>query len=220
MSGLTDYQDAVPALPPGAPAAPVGGRGAGTRALILAAAVDCLAEDGYSAATTLRIQARAGVSRGRLLHHFPSREALLLAAAEHLAAFRMAETEQAASASLQGLAGTERVARATATLWATFHQPCFWAAMQLWTAARTDPALRACLRPQEHRLGAALRQVVATLYGPGIAAHPRFPAVRDLLLTSMRGVALTYAFDRCDHLSDRHIALWTDLATGLLEELP
>lgn len=196
--------------------APVG-RGAGSRALILAAAVDCLAEDGYAAATTLRIQARAGISRGRLLHHFPSRGALLVAAAQHLAAVRLAEAGREAGATLQGLAGRERVARATEALWATFREPAFWAAMELWTAARTDSELRECLRPQEQRLGAALRDLVATLYGPDVAGRPGFPAARDLLLSSMRGVALTYAFDDRDPATDRHLALWTRLTTTLLE---
>jgi AcrR family transcriptional regulator len=193
-----------------------GGRGAGTRALILAAAVDCLAEDGYAAATTLRIQARAGVTRGRLLHHFPSRDALLLAAAQHLAAVRLAEAEREAGEALRALAGRARVEGATAALWSTFREPAFWAAMELWIAARTDHGLRECLRPQEQQLGASLRRFVAALYGPAAAAHPRFPAVRDLLLSSMRGVALTYAFDERDPAADRHLILWNDIASTLL----
>ena len=48
-----------------------------------------LVEHGYSNATTVRIQAAAGVSRGRLLHHFPSRDSLLVASVHHLAAQRV-----------------------------------------------------------------------------------------------------------------------------------
>ena len=48
-------------------------RTADSRLLILDAAVACLVEEGYAGASTLAVQARAGVSRGRLLHHFPSR---------------------------------------------------------------------------------------------------------------------------------------------------
>ena len=64
-------------------------RTATSRARILEAAVACLVESGYAGATTLRIQARAGVSRGRLLHHFPSRDQLLVAASHHLATERL-----------------------------------------------------------------------------------------------------------------------------------
>ena len=49
-----------------------------SRLRILDAAVACLVESGYAGTTTLTIQARAGVSRGRLLHHFPSKETLLV----------------------------------------------------------------------------------------------------------------------------------------------
>jgi AcrR family transcriptional regulator len=42
-------------------------RRADSRALILDAAVQCLVEDGYRSTTTVAIQARAGVSRERLL---------------------------------------------------------------------------------------------------------------------------------------------------------
>nr|WP_256788190.1 helix-turn-helix domain-containing protein [Frankia sp. AvcI1] len=67
-------------------------RRASSRELILDAAVRGLFEDGYARTTTVAIQTRAGVSRGRLLHHFPSREDLLVAAAQHLAGERIEES--------------------------------------------------------------------------------------------------------------------------------
>src|ERR687893_413204 len=73
-------------------------RTADSRLLILDAAVACLVEDGYAAASTLAVQARAGVSRGRLLHHFPSRAELLVAAAGHLAGTLLAEVQERAAA--------------------------------------------------------------------------------------------------------------------------
>jgi len=66
--------------------------------------VACLVESGYSGATTLQIQARAGVSRGRLLHHFPSRDELLVAASRHLATERL----RATAARIGGLARPHR----------------------------------------------------------------------------------------------------------------
>ena len=115
-------------------------RTATSRARILDAAVTCLVESGYAGATTLRIQARAGVSRGRLLHHFPSRDALLVAASRHLAVERLNSSGQRAEG-LAGLAPAERLDRGIELMWATFSEPHFWAAVELWTAARThdDP---------------------------------------------------------------------------------
>src|SRR3954469_9470374 len=127
-------------------------RSADSRLLILDAAVACLVEDGYAGASTLAVQARAGVSRGRLLHHFPSRAELLVAAAEHLVTSLLAEVERRAGAGMADEPpGPERIGRAIELMWATFQEPPFWAAAELWVAARTDPALRAALRAVEPR---------------------------------------------------------------------
>jgi AcrR family transcriptional regulator len=190
-------------------------RTATSRARILEAAVACLVESGYAGATTLRIQARAGVSRGRLLHHFPSRDALLVAASRHLATERL----EGLGSRIDGLAGlsrAERLDRGVELMWATFSEPHFWAAVELWTAARTHADLRAALLPEEREVGAAIRAGLARFYGPDLAAHPRYAAVRDLVFTSMRGVGLTYALDPRDPATDPHLPVWKQAAATLL----
>jgi AcrR family transcriptional regulator len=192
-------------------------RTADSRTLILDAAVACLAEEGYAATTTLSIQARAGVSRGRMLHHFPSRDALLVAAAQYLAGTRMADMELMVARSIHAITDeTARLNRATELLWEQFRQPYFWAAMELWTAARTHPTLRQELGPAEYRLGRAIQSVIATMYGPTLSSHPQFPLMRDLLFTSMRGVAMTYTFTENDPAEDRHLAQWLRIAEIVL----
>jgi AcrR family transcriptional regulator len=190
-------------------------RTATSRARILDAAVACLVESGYAGATTLRIQARAGVSRGRLLHHFPSRDALLVAASRHLAVERLNSSGQRAEG-LAGLAPAERLDRGIELMWATFSEPHFWAAVELWTAARTHRDLRAALLPEEREVGAAIRGGLARIYGPELSAHPRYTTVRDLVFTSMRGVGLTYALDPRDPATDPHLPMWKETAAVLL----
>src|SRR6478735_1070228 len=115
-------------------------RRADSRALILDAAVQALVSHGYAGASTVVIQRLAAVSRGRLLHYFPSREQLLVAAAQRLAAERIGEMELwFESAPTIEADGVERIDYAVALLWKTFRQPYFWAAMELWLAARKDP---------------------------------------------------------------------------------
>src|ERR1700752_3059582 len=70
---------------------PVQQRARDTRVRILDAAVECLAEVGYARTTTTEILRRAGVSRGRLLHQFPVKDELLVAAVQHLAEVRIDE---------------------------------------------------------------------------------------------------------------------------------
>lgn len=55
-------------------------RGSATRARLLAAARDVVAEVGYAHATTKAIAAAAGVAEGTIYRHFPDKHALFLAA--------------------------------------------------------------------------------------------------------------------------------------------
>ena len=113
--------------------------------------------------------------------------------------------------------GRERVDRAIELMWATFQEPPFWAAMELWTAARTDPDLRAALRSEERRLRTAIRAVADEIWGPEIAAAPLYAELCELLFTSMRGVAIVYAFEDRPAATDPHVALWKRLAHRMLD---
>ena len=59
-------------------------RGAATRAKIVVAAVDAFAGKGFEAASTREIAQGAGVEQGLLTYHFPSKDALWRAAADHV----------------------------------------------------------------------------------------------------------------------------------------
>lgn len=195
-------------------------RTADSRQLILDATLDCLYELGYARTTTLTIQARAGVSRGRLLHHFPSREGLLVAACSYLSSTHLAELERWAAQVWRDFSGSDvdRLDRAVETAWSTYRQKFFWGSIELWTAARNDECLRAALHPAERRIGTAIQHVLNTMFGPRFSSHPRFPMVCELLLTSMRGVALTYAFNPHPHGDDPHLPMWREISYLLLDE--
>ncbi len=180
-----------------------------TQQHILDTAVEVLIELGYSGASTLKIQERAGVSRGRLLHQYPHRDALLLAAVQHIAEARVAAT---AGETKWPARPRARADAAVAAMWGTYHQGYFWAATELWLAARHNAALATTLAPNEHALGKAIRDATDALFGPELSAHPRYPELREILNTSMRGVALTYSFDPRDPKSDPHLRTWRALA--------
>ena len=55
-----------------------------TRDTILDAALECFIDIGYANTTTAKIADRAKVSRGAMLHHFPSKTELIQAAVEYL----------------------------------------------------------------------------------------------------------------------------------------
>jgi AcrR family transcriptional regulator len=183
-----------------------------TRRAILDAAIECLVEDGYAGATTVQIQARAGISRGRLLHHFPSRDDLLVAAVDHLATARCDEVVAAAAGKARP---KDRIDVAIEAMWESTNGPLFIAANEIWVAARTHPELRAVLEPAERETGRKIRAAYAEAFGSA-AEHPRFPEVFDLLTTSMFGAALFHNFDTLRRRDATRLREWKRLAHELL----
>ena len=178
-----------------------------TRRALLDAAVESLIEVGFARTTTLEVQRRADVSRGALLHHFPSKAELLVAAVDHLAEMRARELKAFASQ-----LPPERVRRApgegdeapAATpgpdartdavlglLWQCFSGTFFQVAMELRTAARTDPELRRVLTAAERSLRDRIVAQSRTLFGRAVAEHPGLERALDLTLQLMIGAAMT-----------------------------
>ena len=160
-----------------------------TQRRLLDATVECLIEVGWAATTTTLVAERAGVSRGAQLHHYPTKAALVLAAVEHLIQRRGEELE-AEAATLPALPPHERVDRVVDLLAATFTGPLFVAALELWVAARTDPALREALVPVEAQFGRDVHRLAVTLLGadesrPGV--RQTVQATLDLLRGLGRG---------------------------------
>jgi AcrR family transcriptional regulator len=161
-------------------------RSAAMRDALLDATIACLVEDGYANTTTSRVAERAGVSRGAHLHHFQTRQALLAAAMERLAERRGAEL-LAAAANLPD--GRERLVQGLNLLWASYADPLFQAALDLWSHARTDPDLRERLVPVERRLDRQTLEISKRLF-PTIAEQPGFDRLIELAVATIRGLAL------------------------------
>lgn len=121
-----------------------------TRAMrqrLLEATVECLVELGWSGTTTTVVSQRAGVSRGAQLHHFPSKQDLVVAAVEHLAERRRVDMRAI------DLPVEHRTRAVLDVLSGQFTSPVFFAALELWVAARTDADLREAVAPLERRIG-------------------------------------------------------------------
>ncbi|GAA3539538.1 TetR family transcriptional regulator [Aeromicrobium flavum] len=119
------------------------------RQRLLEATVDCLVEFGWAGTSTTVVSQRAGVSRGAQLHHFPSKQDLVVAAVEYIAERR--REELAVDAEELPEQGRTRVV--LDMLAGQFTSPVFLAALELWGAARTDPDLQAKVAPFERRVG-------------------------------------------------------------------
>lgn len=126
-------------------------RSRATRLRLLDSAITCLAELGWEGATVTVVAEHAGVSRGATQHHFPTREDLFVAAIDHVAERRRADTRQAAEH--LPVDGPERTVAVVQLLVHSYTGPMFRAALQLWTAASSNATLRTHVLPLEARLG-------------------------------------------------------------------
>jgi AcrR family transcriptional regulator len=156
------------------------------RQRLLEATVDCLVEHGWSGTTTILVSRRAGVSRGAQLHHFPTKNDLVVAAVEHLSELRGEELRRAA----RDLPSGKRRTRAVLEMFADhFTGPVFTAALELWVAARTDEALHLAVVPLEQRVGREAHRIAIDALG----VDEREPRVRELVqatLDLVRGLGL------------------------------
>lgn len=160
-------------------------RRARTRTALLDATIDCLVEIGYARASMQEICARARVSKGAVQHHFTDKAELMAAAVEHLTsrlkAQRVPEVDQLPR-------GPERVAAAIDVLWDAYSGTLATAVTELWIAARTDPALRAAIRPVDRALGRSTLEHVADLAGE--LPRERLETLYWLTVNLTRGLAL------------------------------
>ena len=114
-------------------------RSAETRTKLLEATVASLTDVGYARCSTTDICRRAGVSRGAMLHHFPSKAVLVTAACEHVVDVWAAEFR----AAIETIPAVEdRFQAAVDVLWGLWKGPAVTAWFELVVAGRTDPDLR------------------------------------------------------------------------------
>lgn len=153
-----------------------------TRDRILRAAVGCLIEDGYAATSIGAVQARADVSRGALLHQYPSKAQLLVDAVRHLSDQQMREVDASAKTAAPDPDWT-------AVLWRSFATPLFGAVLELWVAARTDEELRSALLRHQRELHGNIRASILAQVADPVPSN--FDTIFEMTLTYFRGLALT-----------------------------
>ncbi|MET7994678.1 TetR/AcrR family transcriptional regulator [Amycolatopsis sp. NPDC005232] len=165
-----------------------------THQTLLDATVGCLVEFGYAGTTTQRVQERAGVSRGALLHHFGSKADLFVAAIHYIAEQQLAQVR---------LAGADSRRQLVTALREAMSGPLFLAGLELWLGARTDPALRAALLPAERELGRELRKAFESTGDDRVGYESLLMVLRGLALTSILRDDTTVADAVVDRWFDR-----------------
>jgi AcrR family transcriptional regulator len=166
-------------------------RTAETTAKVLDAAASSLVELGYTGTTTTEVCRRAGVSRGALLHHFPTKDELVAGAVEYVVDLRVEEFRVTLSALPADTGVVERLETAIDVLWGIFRGPTVTAWIELAVASRTDPALGEHLHRVQARLDEAVSETWSELFPPDDALPVAFYEVApSFLFAILDGLAL------------------------------
>jgi AcrR family transcriptional regulator len=143
-------------------------RAAETVDLIINATLDAIAEVGVRNATTGEISRRAGVSIGALFHHFDTRLDLIVAAVEYNLADRYSRVSAFAEQAWAEQLSTDHPRALLKLIRAITREPRSMVWLEVLTAARTDPELRARVTPLLARQRDLFRAVALT--HPDLAA--------------------------------------------------
>jgi AcrR family transcriptional regulator len=179
-----------PAQPPASRPAKDTPKSRRTRTRILEHAARLIREIGYGAANNAVIAEAAGITRGAMLYHFPTRESLVGGLVEHLSTQSDALFAEAA---LARAPGTDVAEHAIDSYWRLLHAPPMLALRELHFAARTDPLVHDRLAEANAAFDRAEPESVMALFQPG--STPRSQAARDMARFLLEGLAnadLTY----------------------------
>ena len=187
--------------------------GSATKDRVLDAAVECLIELGVAGTTTLAVQHRAGVSRGALLHHFPSHADLLGASVAELVR-RNEASVTASKGDLRELA--DPLDAAIRSLAYAARQPAYLAEIELWAVSRSDEVLRRVLIDAERAAKRDVQRVNSDLFGL-LAERDAYDDVALLTQTFVMGLAISENIGSSPKRRERLIAAWIETVRPLLE---
>lgn len=165
-----------------------------TRRRILDAAMQLFAERGYHASSNADVAEAAGLTRGAMLYHFPTREDLVEAAIDHI---QQRRTEAFEAAARDQIAHGDPTDQAIDAYWELLHQAPFKAFAELEAVARTDPDLARRIAPAQAAFDHAQIGALQGLLLAGSGA--RFQTGRDLARFMLEGLArATLTYDQED----------------------
>jgi len=187
-------------------------RSRATRKRLLEAAIECLAELGWTGTTVLVVAERAGVSRGAAQHHFPTREDLVTAAVEYVAEERTSRLRAHVADLPTGPGRTQAVIDLIDHM---YTGPLFRAALQLWVAASADEQLRTRVVPLEAHVGREVHRVALELLG----VEEKVPGVREVVQATLdmaRGLGLANLLTDDSRRRSRILREWGRLLDATL----
>jgi AcrR family transcriptional regulator len=185
-----------------------------TRTRILKAAANLIRRRGYARFRTAEVAAEAGLSRGAQLHHFPTKDTLVVATLEYV-------FEQAQILSRRRAAAVNRprdlIEAVIEDAREFFFSQHFMVAIDIVLSTSTNQAVR----KQVLDISRKARRPVETAWTEALAAHGVPAAVSAdlvaLTLSLVRGMALRTLWDNDPKWFDELFAVWRRMIKIFLE---
>ncbi len=189
-------------------------RTAETRLRILKAAANLIRRRGYARFRTAEVAAEAGLSRGAQLHHFPTKDSLVVATLEYV-------FEQAQMLSRRRAAAVNRppdlIEAVIEDAKEFFFSEHFMVAIDIVLSTSTDQAVR----KQILDISRKARRPVETAWSEALAASgvpsPVAADIVALTLGVVRGMALRTLWDNDPKWFDQLFTLWRQMIKVFLE---
>lgn len=159
-----------------------------TRRQILEATITCLDKWGYGAVTNIKVADEAGVSRGAMMHHFPTRQALIVAtlryAYDRLCEYRQGELEKFPP-------GLERFRQIIELAFTTARQREGIACNEIRTGSRSDPEIREAVTPLMSHISEDYARMVSRVgREAGLKPTREFHGLTGTVAMSTRGLSV------------------------------
>jgi AcrR family transcriptional regulator len=157
-------------------------RSASTRTVLLEAAVKCLFEHGYGATPTINVAEEAGLSRGAMLHQFPTKADLMTFVVE--AVFE--EEVELYQELLKGIDDPrQRLLAYPDAVWKVLSRPAGVAVLEIFQGSRSDPILAEKLAPTQAKIYAFVRKELESEFPKGPSM-----ALLELIVGAARGLSI------------------------------
>ena len=182
-----------------------------TRLAILEATIKCLLELGYANTTTALIANYAGVSRGAMMHHFPSRSAVMNAVVGYLHVRRINEYRSLMTDidSPDQKLTRNAIRTSVESAWKYVNLPSFVAYQELLSAARTDQELAKAIGEVEQDFEREFLKTVRSVF-PHWKQVKSLQAAHDLVQFVMQGMGVAYRSSHREQRARRMIETVTD----------
>lgn len=163
-------------------------RSATTSAKLIASTISALHEKGYSATSTTWVADHAGVSRGAMLHHYPTKVHLMAATVHAIYASDISAYQAVIRESVDD---DDRLDRLIDTAWMCFRSPGGIAQTEVWMATRSNPDLAAAVIPVHVAITAQSAAGLKLVLGDRLSSRaPTAEHILTYLVSALRGLAL------------------------------